>query len=200
MKHPLLLPGAAILLGAALVLSGCSWLAPPTEPVPALADRQRLGAVESWRLAGRIAVHTEGDAWTADLEWYHGPEGDRMDLTGPFAQRAATIRYRSRYIAFDAADGTHAESDDPDALLLERLGFAVPLDALRYWVLGLPRPGDAVIRPDVPTGEEGFDQAGWALRYAGYRREGEWVLPRKMTARRGAVTLKLVVDNWRSGG
>ncbi len=126
---------AALLVG----LSGCSWLWQPDAVMPGGAERERLRAVSGWVMEGRIAVRTPEDAWSANLEWRHGASEDRMDLNGPFAQRAATIRYSKNFISFESADGDRAESGDPEALLRERLGFAVPLEALRHWYWPCPR-------------------------------------------------------------
>lgn len=167
------------------------------------AEKERLSEISSWGLEGRISVRTPDDSWSANLDWRHSGVEDRLALSGPLAQRAASIHYKERYISFDAADGSHAESSDPDALLLERLGFTVPLDALRYWMLGLPAVGqDFKVHSESNTqgALADFDQAGWSLRYDGFMREGQWVVPRKMVIQGRGVVLKVIVDRWRFDG
>lgn len=184
-------------------LSGCAWLWQPESGAPGGAEREELRAISAWVMEGRIAVRTPDDAWSANLEWRHDAKDDRMALNGPFAQRAATIRYTNKFISFEAADGSRAESADPETLLLERLGFSVPLDALRYWVLALPAPGQEFVpRPssDTPAASADFDQAGWSLRYGSFMREGRWTAPRKMVIEGRGVVLKLIVDRWRFDG
>lgn len=184
-------------------LSGCAWLWQPEAAAPGGAEREKLRAVSAWVMEGRIAVRTPDDAWSANLEWRHEGGEDRMMLNGPFAQRAATIRYTKKFISFEAADGSRAESADPEALLLERLGFAVPLDALRYWVLALPVPDQEFFpRPssETPAALADFDQAGWSLRYDSFMQEGRWAVPRKMVIQGRGVVLKLIVDRWRFDG
>lgn len=187
----------ALMLGA---LSGCSWIWQPETGMPGGEEREKLRAVSAWVMEGRIAVRTPEDAWSANLEWRHGESEDRMALSGPFAQRAAAIRYTKSFISFEAADGERAESGDPEALLLERLGFAVPLDALRYWVLALPAPGEDFSprsSPELSAASADFDQAGWSLRYDSFMQEGRWTAPRKMVIQGRGVVLKLIVDRWR---
>lgn len=192
--------------GCALLslLSGCAWLWPPEITDLGGAGREQLRTLPVWSLEGRIAMRTADDAWSANLEWWHEADEELMAFSGPFAQRAATIRFQRGFIAFEAADGTHAESADPDALLLERLGFAVPLDALRYWVLALPAPSQDFVSHPAVSGDPAaalvsFDQAGWSLRYESFMQEGRWVVPRKMVIQGRGVVLKLIVDRWRLG-
>lgn len=181
-----------------ILLPGCAWLWQAETAQPGSAERLR--AIPSWFMEGRINVRTPDDAWSANLEWRHGSNEDQMSFSGPFAPRAATLLYKENLIIFEAADGSLAESTDPEGLLLERLGFSVPLDALRYWVLGLPAPLQEFIAhpaPENPAALVGFAQAGWFMRYDGFMQTGLWVLPRKIEFRGRDVVLKLIVDRWR---
>lgn len=180
------------------LLSGCSWLAAPEAYAPPdEVERKRLLAMPSWRMEGRIGVHTREDNWSANLEWRHADGEEQLTLSGPFAQRAATIRYKPGFIVFDTADGGHVESDDPDRLLSERLGFSIPLHALRYWLLALPVPEQNFTAHPQTQAVSAFEQAGWSLRYDSFMQEGVRVLPRKMLVQGQGAVLKLFVDRWR---
>ena len=44
------------------------------------------------------------------------------------------------------------------------IGFALPLAQLRWWLLGLPAPGEVILEQDAASGEiHGFTQDGWQL-------------------------------------
>ena len=68
-------------------------------------------------------------------------------------------------------------------LIQEQLGFAPPLDALRYWLLGLPAPGDAQ-ESRSPGGQLlSLTQQGWLVEYQEYQPQhaaaGTVSLPRR---------------------
>lgn len=202
------MPGAAIsrfLLRSLILplsfglLSGCASLWQSEAVAPGDLEREKLRAISTWRLEGRINVRTPDDGWTANVEWRHADDENRIALNGPFAQRAASIVHKKDFLAFAAADGSRAESDDPEKLLMERLGFSVPLDALRYWVMALPAPEQDFTPHAAPPDAAalvGFDQAGWSMHYDSFMQEGVWVLPRKMVIQGRGVVLKLIVDSW----
>jgi len=165
-------------LPALMLLQGCAtepWLPFAGEPVPAQG-------ISAWRLDGRVAVQTAAEGWSANLVWKHDPETDHLALSGPMQQRAATILARKDFVSFRSADGTDIIANDADALLRERVGIAIPLGVLRYWVLGVPSP-DHAYAPD-PSGEDARDflQLGWSLHYGDYLAADAMRLPRDATA------------------
>lgn len=190
-----------VVLGLSGVLSACAWLWPPDATLPGGAEREKLRALSVWSMEGRVKVHTPDDGWTAGLEWRHMGEEDRLLLSGPLGQRVVGIVRNGDYMAVEAANGGLLESSDPEGLMSEHLGFSVPLESLRYWVLALPAPQqDFAARPPAEnsTALFGFDQAGWSLDYDGFMQEAGWVVPRKITVRgQGGVVLRLIVDRWR---
>lgn len=189
-----------VVMGAGL-LSACTWLWTPEATLPGSAEREKLRTVSVWFMDGRVKVQTPDDSWTAGLEWRHADPEDRLLLSGPLGQHVAGIVRNGDGMVIETAQGNRVESSDPDGLMLEQLGFSVPLDALRYWVLALPAPQQAFaarVAAENPATLLGFEQAGWSLGYDSFMQEGRWVVPRKMTVRgRNGVVLTLIVDRWR---
>lgn len=180
-------------LPALTLLQGCA-----TEPLLAfVAEPVPIQRIAAWRLDGRVAVQTAAEGWSANLLWTHAPESDHLALSGPMQQRAATILARKGFVSFRSADGADIVASDADALLRERVGIAIPLGVLRYWVLGVPAP-EYDYAAD-PSGEDARDffQLGWILHYSEYLPVDEMRLPRKLTAAGEGMKLKLVVDEWR---
>jgi outer membrane lipoprotein LolB len=81
--------------------------------------------------------------------------------------------------------------------LQERLGFELPLNNLRYWLLGVPDPGSSfdLTRNDQDRAAH-LTQAGWTLTYDKYMLvSGDW-LPARMVLVRDAVRVRIAVDHW----
>ena len=83
------------------------------------------------------------------------------------------------------------------AQLQERLGFELPLDNLRYWLLGVPDPGSAFdLTRNGQDRAAQLTQAGWTLTYDKYMAvSGDW-LPARMVLVRDAVRVRIAVDHW----
>jgi outer membrane lipoprotein LolB len=99
--------------------------------------------------------------------------------------------------------GQVLQAQDAEAAIVAELGFMPPFEALRYWVLGLPAPGDApTARSDGVDGRLAqLDQQQWQIRYERWMPvatdEGEAQLPQRLTATREDVRLRVFVDKWR---
>lgn len=178
-------------------LGGCAGLAGKPRPAPAAGFEQRLYQLSVWKLEGRIGAKIGQEGWNANLVWEHGGGQDRLRIFGPFSQGTVSVVVQDDLIYINDGNNPPVQARDPDGWLRQRLGFAVPLRSLRYWVLGLPDPGFTyVARLDAAGGVAGFEQQGWTLAVERFESVGGLALPQKMSIRGGEATLKLVADEW----
>ena len=77
--------------------------------------------------------------WQASLDWRQRGEASEVHLAGPFGIGALTLEVTPAGLSLNGAP----PSDAVVAQLQERLGFELPLDNLRYWLLGVPDPSSA---------------------------------------------------------
>lgn len=182
---------------AVCCLPGCAVLTGKPATPPVTASQQRLYALKNWKLEGRIAAKMGQEGWNANLVWDHEGGQERLRIFGPFNQGTVSIIVQSDLVYVNEGNGVVTSSKDSETWLKSRLGFAVPLRSLRYWVLGLPAP-DADYKPDLDAqgGLVGFEQGGWVMAYERFDSVGDKVLPKKMTIRGGEVLLRLVADEW----
>ena len=81
--------------------------------------------------------------------------------------------------------------------LERKLGFALPLNELRWWLLGIPAPGDANVNQDAGSGEiRDFLQNGWRVSINTRAPALGFALPLRLTAEREGARMKLLVDRW----
>lgn len=162
---------------------------------------QALYALKSWRLEGRLGVQTAEDAWQANLFWDHEADQDRLRVSGPLSQGMVSIVVQKDLIYINEGNGVTKLSRDPDAMLRQRLGFAVPLGSLRYWILGVPDPERAYTAMPGGKGEPGgFQQAGWTVRVDRFMEVETRRLPQKLLVQGAGVKLKIIGDNWEIKG
>ena len=79
-----------------------------------------------------------------------------------------------------------------------RLGFALPVANLRYWLLGIPDPASpSSIRFNSQDRVSHLEQAGWTVDFLRYRvHAGDW-LPALLVLRSEGVRVRIVVDQWK---
>lgn len=180
-----------------LVLAGCA--GPPSGTIRQQPESPAKLAVlaKNWRLEGRIGVQTKQESWHASLFWEHDGSQDRLRVAGPLNQAMVSIVVQKNLILINEGNGQLTQSSNPAELLRQKLGFAVPLPRLRYWIMGVPDPGMAYSRLAGANGvDNGFTQSGWEVVIMETQNIGSTRMPRKLRVRGEGVTLKILADEW----
>jgi len=189
----------AAVLGAAALLAGCA--AAPRRGAPSVAptgeELAALTQLSDFTVAGRVAVQSRGEGWNASFDWREAAGRGTLAVRGPFGARAARITRSDERIVIESGDDAPLEVAAPftglDAALAARLGFALPLEPLRYWILGVPAPGLA-----SEGGAGSFRQADWDVACAAYARVAgaPAPLPGRLVLTRAATRIRVVIDRW----
>lgn len=165
----------------------------PAAPVPwdrRLVDLQHANA---WQLEGRAAVAVGTQGWQATLNWRQQGAATDVHLSGPLGIGALVLKETPAGLSVNGAP----PSDAVLTQLQDRLGFVLPLDNLRYWLLGVPDPGIAfdLARNDQDRARQ-LTQAGWTVDYDRYApADGDW-LPARLVLRREGIRVRIAVDHW----
>jgi outer membrane lipoprotein LolB len=181
-----------------LVLSACATRTPregaPREPAGEWSMRaQILQHAHSWRLEGRAAVAAGAQGWQASLNWQQSEASSELQLAGPLGIGAQVIKRTPNGISINgAAPGESALSQ-----LQERLGFSLPIEDLRFWLLGVPNPNSAfeLQRNDQDRALH-LTQSDWSIDYDRYMASGGDVLPAHIVLTRDDIRVRIVVDHW----
>jgi outer membrane lipoprotein LolB len=81
--------------------------------------------------------------------------------------------------------------------LQDRLGFTLPIDQLRFWLLGVPDPGAAfeLKRNDQERASQ-LIQDDWTIDYDRYMPVDGDVLPAHLVLNREGARVRIVADHW----
>jgi len=195
-----------VALGAVVValglLAGCR-TAPPAAIVGPGADapwpqqRAALEKLERYSLNGRVAVAANGQGFSASLRYEQMPRSSNLALDGPLGIGGLRVLLEGEELQIATSRGEKLDGEAARAELERRLGFALPLAELRWWLLGIPAPGETAVNQDAGTGEiHDFMQAGWRVSINSRAAGLGFSLPQRLTAEREGARLKLLVERW----
>jgi outer membrane lipoprotein LolB len=199
MAHPVSRrwPRAAGAFLAALAIAGCA-TTPPLPPADwnrAKTERQQL---ERWQMKGRAAVATASDGWTASVAWNQDAAHSELQLQGALGVGGVHVKSDGQAVEIETSKGGKINSDDATAAMEQTIGIALPLGSLRYWLLGVPDPAlPAVEELDDQGRLSRMEQDGWQATYDRYAYQNEAWLPGRMRLEKGAVRVRVIVEQWR---
>jgi outer membrane lipoprotein LolB len=184
-------------IACAAALAGCAAMhgevRPASAPVPWDQRVLELRRESSWQLDGRAAVALGQQGWQASLDWRQSGKDSELHLAGPFGVGSLAIKSTAEGLSLNGAP----PSDAVAAQLQEKLGFELPLDDLRYWLLGIPDPdGPFELTRNPQDRAQHLSQAGWSIEYAEYMPSGADSLPKRMVLSRADARVRIAVDRW----
>jgi len=194
---------AAFAAAVLLLSAGCKTVPPapvigPGAGAPWPEQRAALQKLDRYALNGRVAVAAQGQGFSASLRFEQEPRRSNLALDGPLGIGGLRVELEGEGVKITTSRGEQLDGELARGELERRLGFELPLAELRWWLLGIPAPGEASINQDSGSGEiHDFTQNGWRVSINS-RAEGlGFALPQRLTAEREGARLKLLVENWR---
>ena len=174
-------------------LSACITPRVPPPPIPWEGRAAQLQSAAIWHLEGRAAVAFGAQGWQASLDWRQSGIASDVRIAGPFGVGALQMHNGPEGLALNGAN----PSDAGLTQLQQRLGFDLPLNDLRFWLLGVPSPtaSFALTRNAEDRAQE-LQQDGWTIDYERYTARGADVLPSRVVLSREGVRVRIIVDHW----
>lgn len=173
----------SLLLGA---LSACaSWYdVNVSQPVKYQAPTR---IDESYNISGRFFIKTETKDYYGNFNWQHESKSDEVELLTPLRTTVAEISLKDNLATLIVSKQKYS-GDNLKQMMIERLGFSLPLTYLHYWLQGVPLP-QYPVQQRLPTG---FSQLGWQIDYLSWQ-DAEH--PHILQVSNGQLHIKLLL-NW----
>lgn len=194
---------------AALAVGGCQTLpreAPAVSdgspPAAAFAARERaLGALDGWTLRGRGALNADGRGWNGSVHWAQCDGRSDLRFIAPLGAGTVRLTGDDHAMRVQATDGTDFVSGDLAADLEHWLGVGVPVATLRWWIVGLPAPGDRYERLELDAAGRptALEQAGWRVSFPRYAAHAGHQVPAIVAGERDGARVRLAIERWEPG-
>ncbi|MBB2927388.1 lipoprotein insertase outer membrane protein LolB [Paraburkholderia silvatlantica] len=166
-------------LGAAaaalLVLAGCATQQPPRQPSTSNATTS-LTTQTSRAYHGRFAVQyvdQNGQQRNAygNFDWHETDSTVTLQLLNPLGQTLALVTSAPSQATLELPNRQPLTADNVSTLMQQALGFALPVEGLRYWLQPSVAPtSHARTMPDPqnPQRLSQIEQDGWTIDYVAY--------------------------------
>ncbi|MDD9891152.1 MAG: lipoprotein insertase outer membrane protein LolB [Gammaproteobacteria bacterium] len=182
-----------------LVLGSCANVAPRAiENVIWDQQRMLLEDLGAWQLRGRVNVAYKDENDTPRIRWQQQDTTYNIRLWGTFNVGMTVIEGRPGLVTMEH-DGELFRAASPEDLILQQLGYELPVSYLEFWIRGLPAPDS---NADMTFNElnqlSQMNQGGWTISFEDPRQYGELSLPREVVVARVEEEIRLTFFglNW----
>ncbi len=161
----------------------CATTVPPSPGAPQAA------AVTQFSLSGRLSVRDGQQVDIAGISWHNAVDEESISLRSPLGSEVARIWRGPDGLVRLKTGEVERIGPDIETLISEALRTAVPLRALAWWIQGRDAQG-------APLPGSSFDHLGWLVSVEEYPQSSSLPVAKRITARKGDLTLRLVIDEW----
>jgi outer membrane lipoprotein LolB len=152
-----------------------------------------------FQISGRLSAKRGTEGATANFEWDHAGNRDRIDLASPFGQVYARIDGTPERIVVERPGGATEAYSDWSAMTIALLGAPVPMNDLAFWVRGAARAGTrASVERDAQGRVLVLRQQAWEIVYT-YSDDAPSARPARVVLKYPdvePVEVRVVVDRW----
>jgi outer membrane lipoprotein LolB len=193
-------PALGMAAAALLALAGCA--TPPHQPSTSNATTS-LSTQTSRAYHGRFAVQyvdQNGQQRNAygNFDWRETDSTVTLQLLNPLGQTLAIVTSTPADATLELPNRQPLTADNVSTLMQQALGFALPVEGLRYWLQPSVAPtshASTKADPQNPSRLAQIEQDGWTIDYLAYAEAPATGVKRvNLTREDPPLQIKLVLD------
>lgn len=163
------------ILAAAFVLNGCVSLSTP--------DLE-----QSWqgRFSASATFESKQENHSGRFNLSHSEQQQTtvLDLKSALGNTIARVQQTPNQATLSAVGSRTVTAVDAESLLLQTVGFSVPVQGLQYWINGETIPGMIAKTQPESRPYQRVEQNGWIIQYESYDNNG---LPKRIRLQRNST-------------
>ena len=186
------------LLALGIILSKCSTTTIDLSNHNWQDQRTLLEKTSDWQLRGRVNVRYQNESYTPRIQWQQQGDNYRIRLWGTFNAGNTVIIGEPKIVTMKH-DGDSITANTPEELVLDNLGYELPISYLEFWIRSLPAPGsDAELEFSAQNQLSKIRQDEWEIAYLDMRQFDGVILPRRVeiTGPKNDMRLRFVGLSW----
>ena len=161
------------------------------------ARAETLESIQKWSFVGKLSLDDGEQGGSGRLQWDVRSGTSDLDFHGAMGRGAWRLQIGPDSAILTEADGSERRAAGVNALIQDRMGWPIPVDALQWWVRGLAAPGtieDEVLSPDGRLLK--LVQFGWSVDFKRYDSATGLNMPVRLEAAQGSYRVKLAIGRW----
>lgn len=150
-----------------------------------------------WSVKARVAIKTPEESVSATLDWKKQASDFDFHIYGMFGATYAHLIQQQHQATLKLPEDQVFYHQDAEQLLYQALGWDFPIEALSYWIKGLPsgKSGEMISRDENENlSEVSLNQ--WTVTFSRYQSYAGYQMPRMIKASHPQLSLKVVVKDW----
>ena len=156
-----------------------------------------LATIQQWGFSGRIALSDGEQGGSGRLDWRQHHSGLVLNFQAALGQGSWRLTLNEESAMLESGDGAVVHADNAERLMRQQVGWDVPVDALQFWVRGLPNPNQSGVLQTSELGlPSSLKQQGWQIEYQRWDAAVQPPMPKKLIASRGDYRVKMVIRDW----
>lgn len=195
-----ILPKIILSLTICLLLASCSTVSIHTQQLPTInwAKRQaQLMRLNHWSNQGVVGMRTAESAWSATFNWQQAPTDYHLQLFAALGMGSLSLTGNPHLVELTTSKGEYYQAANAQRLLQQRTGWLLPVELLRYWIIGIPAPQlSSKLAFDTQHRLAKLYQQGWLVEYLSYQAVGQTELPAVIQLQNNYFKIRIVIKQW----
>ena len=161
------------------------------------ARERVLSGTDRWILQGKLGVSDGKEGGSGTLNWTQDGERYEFTVRSPVVGKSFRLSGGPDGALLEGLDGGPLRGPDAESLMLNALGWDVPLRDLRAWVLGLRADsGPAELSFGTDRLPSLLQQDGWSVDYREWDAGRQPPMPKKVFAEKPPYRVRLSIESW----
>ena len=163
-----------------------------------LSHKNTIKHVQKWQFSGRFSAKTDTENWAGSIAWSQDQHEYKISISGPLSTGSILMEGEENYAQLQLSKNQFVSDTDPQLLLYNHTGLKLPVNQLKYWLLGMPSPDNNY--KSVELNEKGqlkkLRQDDWEVTFKRYSKTNELELPNKIFLVNHEISVKLIIQKW----
>lgn len=187
-----------LLIITLLSLCACATMPQPgTHYLTWQKRQQQLNNINNWNIYGSLGISYNNQDIIAHYKWQQSEVDYIITLYSTLDIGSVKIVGNPEQVTLWRSATLKTTAKTPEVLMQSQLGWSLPLENLKYWILGLPTP-------QLPTTTK-FDsynhliflqQQNWQIQYSDFKAIKNIDLPTKIFINNPQLRIKIVIKEW----
>lgn len=175
------------------LLTGCQ----TTQLINNQANSPQLIDLDHWKLKARIAIRNEDESVSGTLDWSKSDQDFDFHVYGLLGVTYAHLIQKNNQAVLKLPENQVYHDKNYQQLLHQILNWDFPLEALTFWVKGLPAGlSNEVIKRDSSGQIILITFQDWRIEFSRFRTFSGFSMPKLIKATHPQMSLKILPKKW----